>query len=233
MDNHVVLRSVAVGTTLTAITTGIAYLFGWLPAAGIPMLELAAVWASYICTWMCVEQTRWNYPVGMVATVLLAILFWNQGLYASAALNAYLPFALAYGWWRWGPDRKTRPVRSLLGDGQIVLVVGYLALTGGIYGALLLMLQVMGATLPATDAAILVGSILAQFLLDNKRIETWAVWAVVNVFSIWTYAEAGLYLAAIQFAAFLLNTVIGWYGWRQTMRVPRDPIHLYRGPRID
>lgn len=211
-----IIRSVVVGSAATAVTYGAAIVAGWL--AEVPWLELAAVWTSYICTWMCVEQTRWNYPIGMLTTTLYAILFWNQGLVASSILNAYLPFALAYGWWRWGPDRDTRPVRSLLGEGRWPLALGYFAITGGVYGALLLALLYADATLPATDTAILVGSILAQLLLDNKRIETWAVWAVVNVFAIWTYAEAGLYLAAIQFAAFLLNTAIGWWKWRRTMQ---------------
>jgi nicotinamide mononucleotide transporter len=210
-------RSVLFGSLATFATYALAAIFGWV-GANVPALELAAVWTSYICTWMCVEQTRWNYPVGMVTTVLWAIVFWNQGLYASAALNAYLPFALAYGWWRWGPDRKTRPVRSLLGEGKLIWVLGYIALTTFIYAVLMLLLQAIGATLPGTDAAILVGSILAQFLLDNKRIETWAVWAMVNVFAIWTYGEAGLYLAALQYVAFLINTVIGWVEWRRSMR---------------
>ena len=67
-----------------------------------------------------------------------------------------------------------------------------------------------------TDAMILAGTILAQFLLDNKKLENWAVWAVVNVFAIYTYATAGLALAAFQYVFFLANTVYGYIIWRRS-----------------
>lgn len=216
------IEGTIIGVILTAASYWTAIFAGWIVAGELPALEVSAVFTSYVCTWMCVQESRWNYPVGMVTTVLYAVLFWRQELFASALLNSYLPFALAYGWWRWGPDKKTRPVRSLLADKRYGLVVGYLAITGGVYGALVLLLLWFNATLPATDTAILVGSILAQLLLDNKRIETWGIWAVVNCFAIWTYAEAGLPLAALQFVFFLGNTVVGYLKWRRSMILADD-----------
>lgn len=69
-----------------------------------------------------------------------------------------------------------------------------------------------------SDTVILIGSMLAQFLLDNKKLENWIVWAVVNVVAIYVYAQAELYLAAAQIVLFLLNTVYGYWCWKRTMR---------------
>ena len=66
---------------------------------------------------------------------------------------------------------------------------------------------------------VLAGTLLAQFLLDNKKLENWIVWAVVNVFAIYTYATSGLPLVAFQYVFFLANTAYGYVSWRRSWRV--------------
>ena len=70
-----------------------------------------------------------------------------------------------------------------------------------------------------TDSVVLAGTLLAQFLLDNKKLENWIVWAVVNVFAIYTYATSGLPLVAFQYVFFLANTAYGYVSWRRSWRV--------------
>ena len=67
------------------------------------------------------------------------------------------------------------------------------------------------------DSTILAGTILAQFLLDNKKLQTWIVWAIVNVFAIYTYFTAGLSLVAFQYVFFLANTMYGYAMWKRGM----------------
>ncbi len=98
----------------------------------------------------------------------------------------------------------------------------YLLVTAGTYGAVLLILRLLDASLPVPDTAILILTMLAQFLLDNKKIETWAVWAVVNVLAIWTYSEAGLPLVAFQYFFFLINTLYGWQQWGRSIRLGQN-----------
>lgn len=198
-----------------ALMTGVSYVVGlqagWI--SGIPVLECVSVFCSYACTYLCVKQSRWNYPLGMVATLSLAWLAYGQGLYGQVALNIYLPIALIYGWWRWGPDEKTRTVKHL----ELVWVPVYIAVTVACYVAVYVAVSAVGGTIPQVDAAILVLSILAQFLLDNKKVETWLVWIFVNILSIWLFFDQGLYLIAFQFVFFLGNAFWGWWSWMRTM----------------
>lgn len=205
--------SFVVATVLTGASYVAGLAYGWID--DISWLEAFAVFTSYSCTYLCVRQSRLNYPIGAISTVALSVLFWQQGLYSSAALNAYLAPALAYGWWRWGDDRDTRPVSRLAFDWWLL---AYAGMTGGTYVALRLISDALGAALAPLDSAILVLSILAQLLLDNKKIETWAVWAIVNVIAIWTYWEAGLVVVALQFVFFLANTIYGWASWQWSAR---------------
>jgi nicotinamide mononucleotide transporter len=209
-----IARSLCVAVVLTSLSYLVGFAMGWITE--LNGLEVFAVFTSYSCTYLCVVQSRWNYPMGLVTTVAYSVLFWQQGLLASAALNVYLPFALLYGWFRWGPDGRPLPVRHLDVNWWLL---GYVGFTAGTYLILLLILRYFGTTLPAADTAILIGSIVAQFLLDNKRIETWAVWAVVNVLAIVTYWQAGLPLVALQYVFFLGNTVYGYACWWESMKI--------------
>lgn len=201
------------GVGLTGASYALAFGMGWVRE--VNWLEAFATFTSYACTYLCVKQSRWNYPIGAISTAALCVLFWQLGLYSSMALNAYLPIALVYGWFRWGRDDDTRPVTFVRGIDWI----GYAAITSVTYGGLVVISSAFGAALPFADASILVLSILAQWLLDNKKVETWLVWIAVNVIAIGTYFNAGAYIVALQFVFFLGNAVYGWWGWRRTMGV--------------
>lgn len=209
----------AIGLVGSAVLTYFSVLLVMMfdPSFQISSLELFAVFTSYFCTWLCVIQDRWNYVVGVITTAAYSLLFYQLGVYGSAALNAYLVPTLAYGWFRWGHNDNSRPVTHVSRDlktlsqyaGFTVLAVAF------VYG----ILRYFDATLGYLDAWILVFSIIAQFLLDNKKIETWYLWAAVNVIAIFTYFGAGAPFAGIQYVVFLGNTVYGYLQWKKTMRI--------------
>lgn len=209
MQNNPIFNSFWIGSAITAALVGIAHTFNWQ----FSLVEMLAVWTSFICTLLCVYQSRWNYPVGIVSTALLSYSFFGAELYGSMALNLYLIPTLIYGWYVWGPDSDTRPVQSV----QIQDIWKYVVATGIVFIGAVTLIKHFGGTLPAWDATILVGSVLAQFLLDRKKIETWAVWAAVNIVSIWLYFNSGLYLLGMQFVLFLGNTIYGYISWRKTL----------------
>lgn len=204
--------SAAVGIAATAVSYAAARALGGSVALG--GLEAFAVFTSYSCTYLAVRQRRINYVVGMTSTAAYAVLFQRQGLYASMVLNLYLTPALIYGWFRWNRDSDTRPVTNLTWRSLPI----YAAVTGVFYAGAVLVIDSFDGQMARWDAVILIGSMLAQFLLDNKKLENWIVWAVVNVVAIYVYAQAELYLAAAQYVLFLLNTVYGYWCWKRTMR---------------
>jgi nicotinamide mononucleotide transporter len=207
------IDSMIVGIVLTGISYLVGSVFGWIKLADINLLEVFAVFTSYSCTYLCVVQRRINYPIGAISSAGYAILFIRSGLFASALLNAYLVPSLIYGWIRWRKDEVTRPVKHV----KLSWVPMYLLVTGLGYGGAALISGKLGGSMAWADSVILAGSILAQFLLDNKKLENWIVWAVVNVFAIYTYLNIGLVLVAFQYVFFLLNTVYGFVMWKRSM----------------
>ena len=205
-----VLESVAVGVVLTSLSYIVGLLAGWIQEWN--GLEVFAVFTSYACTYLCVKERRINYPIGIVSTAAYSYLFMQNGLFASAILNAYLVPTLIYGWFRWRRDSDTRPVTRV----DLKMIPVYLGVTGLVYMGAVLISQSLGGATAWTDSVILAATILAQFLLDNKKIETWGVWAVVNIFAIYTYAASGLPLVAFQYVFFLANTMYGFYMWNRS-----------------
>jgi len=209
-------RNLIESFVIAVVLTGVSYLvgiwFGWVDPSSLSYLEAFAVFTSYSCTYLCVKERRINYPIGAISTAAYAVLFFQQGLVASMLLNIYLTPSLIYGWFRWRSDAQARPVtRVALKWVPVYLVVTALAYLGAVGVA-----SAFGGTLALTDSVILIGTVLAQFLLDNKKIENWIIWAVVNVFAIYTYATAGLALAAFQYVFFLLNTIYGFICWQRS-----------------
>ena len=215
MTKNYIIESIVLAVLLTALSYGVGLAFGWIVT--LNWLEVFAVFTSYSCTWLCTRQSRWNYPVGVVTTAAYSLLFYQWGLLALAIFNLYLVFSLIYGWFRWGPDGKTKPVSTI----PIKWYAGYGAIGLVILGLFLLaniLFNPAGLVgLNPIDVGLAVASGVAQLMLDNKKLETWSVWAAVDIVSIPFFIYSGLTLVAFQYVFFLANTVIGHVQWRKTM----------------
>lgn len=224
------IKNTGVGIVLAIILTFLSYLVadwaGWIDLAKTDFLIAFAVFTSYLCTWLCVHQTRWNYPVGVVTTAAYSLVFWNYELYALSIFNAYLVFSLAYGWWRWGKDENTRPVTLISWPWHL----GYVALAGLIYGILWIVHTIIGQDMAWYDVILAVASGVAQFLLDNKKMESWYVWVVVNIISILLFfgfitddPNAYQPIVGFQYIFFLLNAFYGLYEWNKSYQNENEP----------
>lgn len=222
-----VANSAIIATLLTAISYAAGVYFHWIDSFN--WLEIFSVWTSYSCTYLCVVQSRLNYIIGAISVAALGLLFWQQNLLASMALQIYLFPIMLYGWFRWGQDDHSRPVTRLgwdrwtLGYGVITLLA-YL----GSYATN----TWLGGSNAILDTSLLVGSILAQFLMDNKKIENWIVWLLVDIVSVYVYWH-GTPVLAIQMGLFTLNAIWGLYEWVPNKIHPQQYVPFYDGNNKD
>lgn len=217
MKNSIV-QSIAISVALTGLSYVIGFAAGW--ESHLNWLEVFSVFTSYASTYLCVVQKRFNYVFGAVSSLAYSLLFFQSHLIASGALNFYLAFYLIYGWIRWRKDSNTRPVTRVslkmwpvyLGIAGLAGLVGYYVVTG------------LGGKSAVFDTSIMIMTILAQILLDNKKLENWAVWFVMDVIATYVYFKTGLMLVGVQYILFTLNTVFGAVMWyRSTKAVAPQP----------
>lgn len=182
----------------------------------LSLLEGLAAALTLISVLLTSHLRKALYPVGLAATALYAVVFWQAHLYASAALQAYFVVIQLYGWWFWSRgDAGREPgigtwgwptVGLLLLPAAALTIVISLALAG-----------LTDAAMPVGDTAILTLSVLAQFLLDRKQIRHWPVWAVADVIAIFVYGAQGLWVTAGLYGLLLINVAYGWMRWRKAL----------------
>jgi nicotinamide mononucleotide transporter len=206
------VQAAVIAVSITALTYLLAYSAGWV--SGDPnWLEIIASGMNYAATFLSIKQRRFFYLIGIGASAIYAVVYGQVGLLASGVLSLYLTISLIYGYFRWGKDKKSRPVHNV----QLKWVPVYLLVTAAFYGGAYLTVTLLGGEFALWDASILVLTILAQFLLDNKVIQTWAVWTLVNIVGVVLYYTSGLYFAAIQQLLFGIANLWGFLAWRKSM----------------
>lgn len=213
------MEALALSTLLTLALTLAPLAMG----EGLPSWwETGAVFFSFMSTWLCTRQVRLNYLFAVIATSILVYTFWDAHLYGSMVLNLYLVPTVIYGWFIWGRDTDSRPVEHVRPRAFLL----YLFFTGITWLGAYLVITAAGGHMVALDGWLLVGTVLAQYLMDRKKLENWIVWALVNVVSVYVYFNSGLHLLALQFVLFLLNAVYAWFAWRRTMGEPAPVVEL-------
>jgi len=177
--------------------------------------------------WLVGRGSIWTWPVGNVAVVLYAILFWRIHLYADLAEQVYFFVAGCYGWWAWrrrrsggSPGAGETPVRF----GTRRNNAAWLAVV--VVGSALCTLALMRvhlwfppwfpepASYPVLDASTTVMSIVAMILMAWRQIECWYLWILVDVVGVGLYAAKDVYLLAVVYALFLALAIKGLRHWR-------------------
>ena len=186
-------------------------------------IELIGTVFGLACVILCVRQSIWNWPVGLVQVAMYAWIFYHARLYSDFVLHLIYIALQIYGWISWqrgrrsggSGDDESLPVTRLtvgglamwlIASGTATIVIGYA------------MHRYAGAAIPYGDAAILVLSLVAQFLLARKVLETWAFWIVVDVLALGVYTAKELYITTGLYAVFLVLAILGWQQWRRSFR---------------
>lgn len=213
---NVFVQAALIGLFFSALTFSVAVGVGWLAPEDVNGWEVAAGFLNYGATYLTIVQRRFAYTLGVVASGIYAGVYGQAGLLASAVLSAYLTITLIYGYFRWGKDNKTRPVHHL----QWKWVPAYLVATVALYFGAVGVSTLFGGAFAFWDGAILALTILAQLLLDQKVLETWIVWTLVNIVGVTLYFTSDLYFAAAQQLIFGIANLWGFLAWRKSMRKP-------------
>jgi nicotinamide mononucleotide transporter len=180
-------------------------------------LEIAATVITLACVILGVKRSLWQFPVGIVGTALFFFVVVRREIYANAALQVFFVCVQVYGWWYWlRGDRGKRPRIRTTNPWLLLIGAGAALTVAGVMTPFLA--QWTQTATPLVDASTFTFSVLAQILLDRKKVETWPVWIVVNVLSVWLYASQQLWVFTGLYVFFFFNAFWGWWEWRRAMK---------------
>lgn len=181
------------------------------------LLEIAANAVVTTAIILAGRNNIHSWWIGIIGSLLFGALFYSVQLYADVTLQIFFVMTGIIGWVRWargGDDGAALPISK-----SSPLLLALAALVGLIvaiaYGVILD--RYTDAYAPFWDSIILVASVIAQFLLMNRKLENWHIWLIVNTIAVPLYISRGLELTGILYAAYWVNALISLRKWRRDM----------------
>jgi len=170
-----------------------------------------------VCVLFVVEQNIWNFPVGIANNIVFIALFLSSGLYGDMGLQVIYVALGIHGWYEWlrgGMNHSVLYVsRMQLKEGIVLAGIGCMATWG-----LTKYLITIHDSAPFLDALTTVLSLIAQYLLNWKRLENWYVWIIADIIYVGLYAYKHLYLTAILYALFIIMCLSGLAAWKRSQQ---------------
>lgn len=189
-------------------------------------LEITATLFGIICVYLTVKESMWSYAAGFINAALFSIIFFDVKLYADAILQIIFIGLMAYGVIIWSGGAKntlnvriTRKITSL----ELILSIISLVFMSSLWSYLLL--KYTDASIPIIDSSVAMLSILAQYFMSRKVLESWIMWIIVDVVSIPMYFYKELYTISGLYVLFLILAIRGFYEWKKESRFNSGKVH--------
>lgn len=196
-------------------------------------IELAATAFGFLCVVLTIRRNIWCWPVGLVQVLLFIVIFYQAKLYSDLGLHVIYVGLQFYGWYCWSrsePARSssdvnlTRPALPVTSLSPLAMScwVGIAAAGTTLLGWL--MSSFTDAAVPYGDAFTTVTSLIAQFLLARKKLESWIFWIAVDIIAVGIYLSKSLIPTSILYLAFLVLAILGYLAWRREFTLSTDSI---------
>ncbi len=176
-------------------------------------IEWVAVLAGLLCVWFTIKENIWCWPLGLIQVTLYVWIFYQAKLYSDFVLHIIYIFLQFYGWYSWlygGMNHTKLPVSRLSPNGFLLSLL-LTSVATALWGAG--MEHYTDASLPYWDAFTTMASLMAQWLLTRKKLESWIYWISVDVVAIGVYFYKGLHPTAGLYAVFLILASAGFWKW--------------------
>lgn len=193
--------------------------------AGYPLsvIEFVGIVSGVLSVLYARRMDVRTWSVGIINILSFFWIFYQVQLYAEMFLQFYFLLLTIYGWYAWsGGQNDAAPVR--MNRGAQYLSLGALifgtAVWGGIVAHLHNLLPAffpLPAAFPYQDAFVASASVLATILLVRREIESWILWCIVDLVSVYLYFMRGIPFMALLYVIFLGIACSGLYTWNKRL----------------
>ena len=192
-------------------------------------LEFFGTVAGAVAVWLSAKGNVWSWPIGIINVVLFFFLFFQVQLYPDMFLQIFFFITNLMGWWRWThpqqseEDRKHELKVSLMSRQWLFIFIAI-----GLFGTIAMGMLAKNlhawfplafsqpSAFPYADSFVTVMSIVATYLMVQKKVECWAVWLLVDAVACTLYFSKGIKFVGIEYVAFCFIAAFGlWNWWKQ------------------
>ena len=178
--------------------------------------ELAGFLTGIVCVWQVVCRNIWNFLWGILSCACFLVLFLQQRLFGEAILQVIFIALNIHGWIGWfyqGKNHDSLKVANVSKKEGFILAVMVFPFTSALWA----LLTWLNGSAPIVDAWVTSLSLIAQWLLNRKFIQSWPVWILVDVLTIGLGVYRGMFLLAALYVIYLSMCLVGWYSWRKSL----------------
>ena len=192
------------------------------------LIDLVTSLFGLTCVVLAGRNSKYNFWVGYLYTLLLFLMFWNKHLYASLILQPISLGINILGHYRWTHPHKEEESSadhnalkvSMLTWPQRIAAVATVLVLAALWGWFL---SLMGNKwfagifpadpVPYLDSCVTVMILVAQFLSALKKWDCWIAWLLVNIAQMWLHISVGHVFMPIVCGLYLINGIVSLYNW--------------------
>ena len=191
----------------------------WEGIRATSIIEWLAVISSIIYVILAAKRLILCWLFAFIGSALFVYLCYIGNLYIESVLQLFYVAMALVGWitWKnsnvdnaeikkWGLNKH---IINIILSGISALIIGY------IFDK-----YTMQAT-PYIDAFTTCYSLSATYMVTRKIIGNWIYWIVIDLVSIYLYAQRDYYLTAVQYGLFTLLAMYGYMVWRKEYKLQK------------
>jgi nicotinamide mononucleotide transporter len=195
-------------------------------------VEFFGTLAGAVATWLSAKANIWSWVTGIVNVVLFFFIFYQVQFYPDMFLQIFFFITNLIGWWRWSHPEKSEESRkhelkvTYMSRNWIIV---FLAI--GLTGTLLLgtlaknlheifpVLFSKPSAFPYADSFVTVMSIVATYLMVQKKVECWVVWFLVDAVACYLYFVKEIKFVGLEYLIFCFIAAFGLLNWIRESRL--------------
>ena len=176
------------------------------------IFEWLAVVSSIIYVILAAKRLILCWVFAFVGSILFVYLCYIGDLYIEAILQLFYVAMAIVGWFSWkNLETKRYSIKkwgmnnhflNIIISGIVAFVLGYI------------FDNYTNQANPYVDAFTTCYSLSATFMVTRKILGNWIYWIVIDLVSIYLYAQRDYNLTAVQYGLFTIIAVFGFIAWR-------------------
>lgn len=180
-------------------------------------LDIIGALFSFASTLLYIKVDNRAWPVGLVAICINIVLYYQTGIYGDMTLEMIYFILTFYGWYQWswrGLTQSNLTVhRATPTLGLILSLIAVLAT----WILAQFLIHFTNSQVPYWDALTTVLSLIAQWMICKKLLESWFVWLLVDAMYVGLYFNKALPFHSSLLVIYCGLALLGYWRWRNAI----------------
>lgn len=188
----------------------------WAGIIATSIIEWLAVVSSIIYVILAAKQHISCWIFAFIGSALFVYLCYSSDLFIESILQLFYVVMAVVGWISWNKETIRKQITKWSFNKHVVniLISGIVAFGLGYFFDIF-----TEQANPYIDAFTTCYSLSATFMVTQKILGNWIYWILIDLVSIYLYAQNGLNLTAVQYALFTLLAVVGFISWHKQFKL--------------